>query len=85
MFFRPRKMPRLQRARCMALDLEACRAMAEAVLPAMRVVGRGTIVNIAGSHTFKIIPNKFPFPAAKHGLVGLTRAPGIEFPAGASG
>lgn len=69
----------------MALDLKACLAMAEAVLPAMRVAGRGSIVNIASSHTSKIIPNKFPYPVEKHGLVGLMRAHGIGFPAGASG
>ena len=65
----------------MALDLEACWAMAEAVLPAMRIAGRGSIVNIASSHSFKIIPHTFPYPVAKHGLVGLTRALGVEYAA----
>ncbi len=80
-FFRPHEMPRAQWARCMALDLEACWALAEAVLPAMRAAGRGSIVNIASSHSFKIIPHTFPYPVAKHGLVGLTRALGIEYAA----
>ena len=80
-FFRPHEMPRSQWARCMALDLEACWAMTEAVLPAMRAAGRGSIVNIASSHSFKIIPHTFPYPVAKHGLVGLTRALGIEYAA----
>lgn len=80
-FFRPHEMPRSQWARCMALDLEACWAMAEAVLPAMRIAGRGSIVNIASSHSFKIIPHTFPYPVAKHGLVGLTRALGVEYAA----
>ena len=80
-FFRPHEMPRSQWARCMALDLKACWATAEAVLPAMRTAGRGSIVNIASSHSFKIIPHTFPYPVAKHGLVGLTRALGIEYAA----
>src|SRR4051812_17252861 len=35
-FHRPHEMPRSEWVRCMALDLEACWAMAEAVLPGMR-------------------------------------------------
>ena len=80
-FYRPHEMPRSEWARCMALDLEACWAMAEAVLPAMRAAGRGSIVNIASSHSFQIIPHTFPYPIAKHGLLGLTRALGIEYAA----
>ncbi|MCT7378671.1 SDR family oxidoreductase [Chelativorans salis] len=78
-FHRPHEMPRSEWARCMALDLEACWAMAEAVLPGMRARGNGAIVNIASCHSFKIIPHTFPYPVAKHGLVGLTRALGIEY------
>lgn len=78
-FHRPHEMPRSEWARCMALDLEACWAMAEAVLPGMRARRQGAIVNIASCHSFKIIPHTFPYPVAKHGLVGLTRALGIEY------
>lgn len=80
-FHRPHEMPRSEWARCMALDLEACWAMAEAVLPAMRAAGRGTIINIASCHGFRIIPHTFPYPVAKHGLLGLTRALAIEYAA----
>ncbi len=80
-FYRPHELPRSRWAHCMALDLEACWAMAEAVLPPMREQGRGSIVNIASSHSFRIIPHTFPYPVAKHGLVGLTRALGIEYAA----
>ena len=41
----------------------------------------GSIVNIASCHAFKIIPHTFPYPVAKHALVGLTRALGIEYAA----
>ena len=30
---------------------------------------------------FAIIPNCFPYPVAKHGLLGLTRALGIQYAA----
>ncbi|RVT85420.1 SDR family oxidoreductase [Rhodobacteraceae bacterium CCMM004] len=80
-FHRPHEMPRSEWARCMALDLEACWAMTEAVLPAMRAQGAGAVVNIASCHGFQIIPHTFPYPVAKHGLIGMTRALGIEYAA----
>ena len=80
-FHRPHEMPRSEWARCMALDLEACWAMSEAVLPDMRCRRAGVILNIASTHGFKIIPHTFPYPVAKHGLIGLTRSLGIEYAA----
>lgn len=80
-FHKPLEMRRSEWARCMALDLEAAWAMAEAVLPGMRKRGAGAIINIASTHGFKIIPHTFPYPVAKHGLIGLTRSLGIEFAA----
>ena len=41
----------------------------------------GAIVNIASVHGHKIIPGCFPYPVAKHGLIGLTRALAIEYAA----
>lgn len=80
-FHRPHEMPRSEWARCMALDLESCWAMAEAVLPDMRARRGGAIINIASTHGFKIIPHTFPYPVAKHGLIGLTKSLGIEYAA----
>lgn len=80
-FYRPHELPRSEWARCMSLDLEACWATTEAVLPGMRQAGRGSIVNIASCHSFRIIPHTFPYPVAKHGLLGLTRALGVEYAA----
>ena len=67
--------------RCLAVDLEGAWLVSRAVLPSMRAKGRGAIVNIASSHSFSIIPNTFPYPVAKHGLLGLTRALGIQYAA----
>jgi NAD(P)-dependent dehydrogenase (short-subunit alcohol dehydrogenase family) len=41
----------------------------------------GAIVNIASTHSFSIIPGCFPYPVAKHALLGLTRSLGIEYAA----
>jgi len=68
-------------ARCMAVDLEGVWRVCRAVLPVMLQGKGGSIVNIASSHSSTIIPHTFPYPVAKHGLLGLTRALGIEYAA----
>ncbi len=78
-FYRPLEMPDEEWRRCFELDLDAAWFCARAVLPNMRERRSGAIVNIASGHSFKIIPHTFPYPVAKHGLVGLTRALGIEY------
>ncbi len=67
--------------RCMAVDLEGVWRVSKACLPHMLDGGGGAIVNIASSHSFTIIPHTFPYPVAKHGLIGLTRSLGIEYAA----
>ncbi len=67
--------------RCLALNLKGTWNVARAVLPAMLAQGAGSIVNIASVHGHKIIPGAFPYPVAKHGLIGLTRSLGIEYAA----
>jgi len=67
--------------RCFAVDLEGVWTVSKAVLPAMRQRRAGSIVNIASSHSFSIIPGCFPYPVAKHGLLGLTRALGVQYAA----
>ncbi|QCP51052.1 SDR family oxidoreductase [Trinickia violacea] len=67
--------------RCFAVDLDGVWNGCRAVLPGMVERGRGSIVNIASTHAFKIIPGCFPYPVAKHGVLGLTRALGIEYAA----
>jgi NAD(P)-dependent dehydrogenase (short-subunit alcohol dehydrogenase family) len=65
---------------CMSVDLEGAWHCARAVLPGMLDRG-GSIVNIASVHGHKIIPDCFPYPVAKHALIGLTRALGLQYAA----
>lgn len=67
--------------RCFAVDLDGVWYSAKAVLPGMRDKRSGSIVVIASCHSFSIIPNCFPYPVAKHGLLGLVRALGIQYAA----
>ena len=67
--------------RCLSVDLDGVWNCCRAVLPGMVAAGRGVIVNIASTHSFKIIPGCFPYPVAKHAVVGLTRALAIEYAA----
>jgi NAD(P)-dependent dehydrogenase (short-subunit alcohol dehydrogenase family) len=67
--------------RCFAVDLDGVWHCCRAVLPQMLANGRGSIVNIASVHGFTIIPHFFPYPVAKHALMGLTRSLGIEYAA----
>ena len=65
--------------RCFSIDLDGAWYGCKAVLPQMIEQGVGSIINIASTHSSHIIPGCFPYPVAKHGLLGLTRALGIEY------
>ena len=80
-FYEPLAMPEDEWERCLTLDLEAAWLCAREVLPIMLERGVGAIVNIASCHGFRIIPHTFPYPVAKHALLGLTRSLGIEYAA----
>ncbi|MFB9979113.1 SDR family oxidoreductase [Mesorhizobium kowhaii] len=51
----------------------------KAVLPGMIASGGGAILNIASTHSFTIIPHTFPYPVAKHALLGLTKSLALEY------
>ena len=78
-FADPLEMTPEQWKRCFAVDLDGVWNTTRAVLPEMLKRGAGAIVNIASVHGHKIIPGCFPYPVAKHALIGLTRSLGIEY------
>ncbi len=61
-----------------ALDLKACWITARALLPAMRAAGSGAIVNVASIHATLTQQGRFPYAAAKAGVVGLTRSLALD-------
>ena len=62
----------------MNINLSACFYATKAVLPMMQAGGWGRIINIASVHGVVASINKAAYVAAKHGLVGLTRAVALE-------
>jgi NAD(P)-dependent dehydrogenase (short-subunit alcohol dehydrogenase family) len=50
-------------------------------IPAMLATGGGSIVNMSSVLGAAATPNTVPYVAAKHGVVGLTRAAAIEYAA----
>lgn len=67
--------------RCLSLNLKGAWHLCRAVLPSMLAQSAGSIVNIASVHGHKIIRGAFPYPVAKHALIGMTRSLGIEYAA----
>ncbi len=65
--------------RCFSVDLDGVWYCCRAVLPHLLERGKGDIINIASVHSFKIIPHCFPYPIAKHAVMGLTRALAVEY------
>ncbi len=80
-FADPLEMTAEQWQRCFAVDLDGAWNATRAALPHMLAQGAGSVVNIASVHGHRIIPGCFPYPVAKHALIGLTRALGIEYAA----
>lgn len=60
------------------LDLKSSWLLCKAVLPGMRELGRGSIVQIASVHARMTYPNYFPYAAAKAGLIGLTQSLSLD-------
>lgn len=65
--------------RCFDVNLKGAWTCCRAVLPGMIEAGGGAILNIASTHAFTIIPHTFPYPLAKHALIGMTKALGLEY------
>ncbi|HYZ61577.1 MAG TPA: SDR family NAD(P)-dependent oxidoreductase, partial [Acetobacteraceae bacterium] len=62
----------------MALNLSAAFHTIRLVLPDMKRIGWGRIVNIASAHGLVASPYKSAYVAAKHGLLGLTKTVALE-------
>lgn len=61
-----------------AINLSAAFHTTAAAIPHMNAAGWGRIVNIASAHGLRASPNKSAYVAAKHGVVGLTKAVALE-------
>ena len=62
----------------LAVNLTACFRTIRAAAPLMRATGWGRIISTASAHSLVASPNKSAYVAAKHGLVGLTKAVALE-------
>ena len=67
--------------RCFDVNLKGAWNCCKAALPGMIAAGGGVILNIASTHAFTIIPHTFPYPLAKHALLGMTKALALEYAA----
>lgn len=61
-----------------AINLSSAFHAIKAALPGMRAQDFGRIINIASAHGLVASANKSAYVAAKHGIVGLTKAVALE-------
>ncbi|TNJ41580.1 3-hydroxybutyrate dehydrogenase [Phaeobacter sp. B1627] len=61
-----------------AINLSSAFHTTAAALPIMRAAGWGRVVNIASAHGLTASPYKSAYVAAKHGIVGMTKAVALE-------
>ncbi|WP_426231523.1 SDR family oxidoreductase [Pararhizobium sp. DWP3-4] len=78
-FREPLEMTPADWTRCMSVDLEGAWHCARAVLTDMLTNRDGAIINIISNHAFTVIKDTFPYPVAKHALLGLTRSLGLQY------
>ena len=62
----------------LAINLSSAFHATAAALPGMRAKGWGRIINVASAHGLTASPYKSAYVAAKHGVVGLTKAVALE-------
>jgi NAD(P)-dependent dehydrogenase (short-subunit alcohol dehydrogenase family) len=62
----------------LGIDLKSVWLCAKHALPQMRSQQRGSIVNIASIHAFVTSTGKFPYAAAKSGVIGITRSLALD-------
>lgn len=61
-----------------SVDLKAVWMVSKAVIPVMRGMETGSIVNIASIHARMTVGGMFPYAAAKSGVIGLTRSLALD-------
>jgi len=61
-----------------AINLSSAFHTTAAALPLMRAAGWGRVVNVASAHGLTASPFKSAYVAAKHGVVGMTKAVALE-------
>ena len=61
-----------------AINLNSAFHTTAMALPMMRAAGWGRVVNIASAHGLTASPFKSAYVAAKHGIVGMTKAVALE-------
>lgn len=62
----------------LAINLSSVFHLMRAAIPAMKERGWGRIISTASAHSLVASPNKSAYVAAKHGVVGLTKAVALE-------
>ena len=78
-FNEPLKMSIEEWKKAFSVDLDGVWFGCQCVLPYMVEKKKGCIVNLASVHAIQIIPNCFPYPVAKHGVIGLTKALAVDY------
>ena len=61
-----------------AVNLSSTFYATRAAIPIMKAQGRGRIVNVASAHGLVASPFKSAYVAAKHGVIGFTKAVALE-------
>ncbi len=61
-----------------AINLSAAFHATKAILPSMQKNNFGRIINVASVHGLVASPDKSAYIAAKHGIIGLTKATALE-------
>ena len=61
-----------------AINLSSTFHLVRAAVPLMKAKGWGRIITTASAHSMVASPNKSAYVAAKHGVVGLTKAVALE-------
>jgi 3-hydroxybutyrate dehydrogenase len=64
--------------RIIAINLTSVFHATRAAVPIMKAQKKGRIINIASAHGLVASPFKSAYVAAKHGVIGLTKAVGLE-------